>query len=177
MWRKTNEVQPSPDTSSRQVQPVIKADETPRPVATAAPAPAPVNTKVSKITSGLKIVGELSGSSDLYIDGEVQGKVHLADGRVTVGPNGRIQAEVQAREIVIEGSVQGNLKALESARLGSSSRVLGSISTPRLGIDEGARIRGRVETTTENHRRGNPVPEPFSESEPLRPVTVGFKGE
>ncbi len=57
-----------------------------------------------RLASGLKIRGELSGSSDLYIDGDVQGKINLAGSRVTVGPNGRIQADIEAGEIVVEGS-------------------------------------------------------------------------
>jgi cytoskeletal protein CcmA (bactofilin family) len=106
----------------------------------------------SSIGTGLKIRGELSGSSDLYIDGEAQGKITLIDSRVTVGPNGRVQADIEAREIIIEGSVQGNLKASENVRLASSSKVQGSVLTPRIGIDDGAKLRGKVEMT----RAGEP---------------------
>ena len=66
---------------------------------------------------------------------------------MTVGPNGRVQADIESREIVVDGTVQGNLKASDSAHFGSSSRVTGSVMTPRIGIDDGARLRGKVETT------------------------------
>jgi cytoskeletal protein CcmA (bactofilin family) len=101
----------------------------------------------SSIGMGLKIRGELSGSSDLYIEGEAQGKIVLINSRVTVGARGRVQADIEAREIVIEGSVQGNLKAHENIRLASSSNVQGSVLTPRIGIDDGAKLRGKVEMT------------------------------
>ena len=82
----------------------------------------------SSIGAGLKIRGELSGSSDLYIEGDVQGKIILAGSRVTVGARGSVQADIEARDIVIEGNVQGNLKAHESVRLGGSSKVQGSVA-------------------------------------------------
>ena len=111
-------------------------------------APAPVSSAASRINSGLKITGEVFGDSDLVIDGEVQGKVRLSSGRVTVGSSGRVQAEIEAREIVVDGTVQGNLKAADSVRLGPAGRVTGSVLTPRIAIDDGARLRGKVETTT-----------------------------
>jgi cytoskeletal protein CcmA (bactofilin family) len=100
----------------------------------------------STISTGLRIHGELTGSGDLYIDGEAQGSIRLGQSKVTVGPHGRVQADIEAREIVIEGTVQGNLKAGESIRLGAASNVQGSLMTPRVAIEDGARLRGKVET-------------------------------
>ncbi len=111
----------------------------------AAPAPLPTNVD-SRIGSGLKIRGEITGSSDMYIDGDVQGKVRVGSGRLTVGPSGRVQADLEAREIVVNGSVVGNLKAADRVQLGSTGSVQGSVVTPRIGIDDGARLRGNVET-------------------------------
>jgi cytoskeletal protein CcmA (bactofilin family) len=173
MWRKSNDAKPSPQEASKppEQQPsapqAVKSQGAP---AAAAPIPGPAMPPVappapvfsppaarnvvthdtsapSSLGSGLKIRGELSGSSDLYIDGEAQGKITLADSRVTIGPNGRVQADIEAREIIIEGTVQGNLKARESIRLGPSSKVQGSVLTPRIGIDDGATLRGKVEMT------------------------------
>jgi cytoskeletal protein CcmA (bactofilin family) len=67
------------------------------------------------------------------------------NGRVTVGPSGRVIADIDAREIVVNGTVQGNLKASDSVRLGASGHVEGSILTARIGIEDGARLRGNVE--------------------------------
>jgi len=126
----------------------VAAAPNPVPV-TAAPitAPAPLPTNVdSRIGSGLKIRGEIVGSSDMYIDGDVQGKVRVGSGRLTVGPSGRVHADLEGREIIVNGTVVGNLKAADRVQLGSTGSLEGSVVTPRIGIDDGARLRGNVET-------------------------------
>jgi cytoskeletal protein CcmA (bactofilin family) len=168
MWHKTDG-KPSPETpqppaginTKSQVAPeppalsAVSPSPT-EPVPTAAPraevpepavvaAPAPFATGTSRIQAGLKVHGEISGNSDLYIDGELQGKLRLGNGRVVIGPNGKVQADIEASGVTIEGFVQGNIKATESVRLGPGSRVQGSVLTPRIGIDDGARLRGKVE--------------------------------
>jgi cytoskeletal protein CcmA (bactofilin family) len=141
MWNKSAEAKPSSQAADTSV-PVIPA-QVPPPVSIPTAATAPNGT--TTIAAGLKISGEISGTSDLYIDGETQGKVRLPNARVTVGPNGRVQADIEAREIIIEGTVQGNLKAGERLHLGAASRVQGSVLTPRFAIEDGARLRGKVE--------------------------------
>lgn len=145
-----------------QVTPALSASSIPppTPAAVVTPAPArPISSPtapiparnstggVTHIGSGLKIRGEISGTSDLTIDGEAQGKISLPDSKVTVGPNGHVHSDIEAREIVIQGQVQGNLKAGESVSLGASSRVQGSVLTPRISIEDGAGLRGNVEMT------------------------------
>src|SRR5690348_7839166 len=166
MWRKPDEkpvsqLSKSPVAAPVNAAPVSAAPIVAEPPAAAPPPPeprvfkspavepvaaAPVSPSASRINSGLKITGEVFGDSDLVIDGEVQGKVRLSSGRVTVGSSGRVTAEIEAREIVVEGTVQGNLKAADSVRLGPAGRVTGSVMTPRIAIDDGARLRGKVET-------------------------------
>jgi cytoskeletal protein CcmA (bactofilin family) len=184
MWRKPSEGKPSSEPDNLPVsapiasQPIdpIPASRVPSQVQAAPSAPAavtaaaPVARATSKISSGLKINGELSGDSDLYIDGEVHGKIRLGNTRVTVGPNGRVQADIEAREIMIDGHVEGNLKASESAHFGASSRVSGSVLTPRIGIDDGARLRGKVETTPKATARGSSATAKGRESADLQPV-------
>jgi len=97
------------------------------------------------ITSTLLIKGEVRGSEDLYIDGEVQGTIHLSNGRVTVGPHGKISANVDAREIIVRGKVQGALHGRERVEIGSTGEVRGDISTLRIAIGEGAQIHSKVE--------------------------------
>ena len=157
MWNKSAEAKPSPQASVAAVPVIPEPEVTPlqtRPPSAPAAAPTPAAYTVPKadaanslttISAGLKINGEISGNSDLYIDGETQGKIRLANARVTVGPNGRVQADIEAREIIIEGSVQGNLKAGERVQLGAHSKVQGSVLTPRFAIEDGARLRGKVE--------------------------------
>jgi cytoskeletal protein CcmA (bactofilin family) len=112
----------------------------------------PVARGISRISSGIRIKGEISGNDDLYIDGQAEGQFHFPQSKVTVGPNGKVKANIEAREIVVEGIVTGDLKASANVQLGGSSRVQGSLITPRIAIDDGARLRGKVEMT----RAGDP---------------------
>lgn len=176
-------VEPQPTVS----QPPIS----PAPVQQAAPPPPPVvsapvtkmvvtresssPSNASRIASGLKIRGELSGSADLVVDGELQGKIMLGDSRVTVGQSGRLQADIEARDIIVEGSVQGNLKARESVHLGSTSFVQGSVLTPRIAIDDGARLRGKVEMVRANESPVSSAAKPPADSDLLHPVNARSK--
>ncbi len=102
------------------------------------------------ITSTLIIKGDIKGSEDLYIDGEVQGTIHLSKGSVTVGPHGKIAADVDAREIVVRGKVTGALRGRERVEIGSTGEVRGDIATSRIAIGEGAQIHSKVEITGED---------------------------
>jgi len=108
-------------------------------------ATAPRANSISVIGAGLKIQGEITGDSDLVIEGEAHGRIRMMNGRVTVAANGRVNADIEAVEISVEGSVQGGLKASDRVRLGASSRVQGSVMTPRIAIEDGAKLRGKVE--------------------------------
>jgi cytoskeletal protein CcmA (bactofilin family) len=171
MWRKSNEANPSaepysaPGAARSQEPGKTQTPRTPQAASgLAVPAGAPASLNVSKISSGLKIQGELSGDSDLYIDGDVQGRVRLTNGRVTVGPNGRVQAEIEAREICVEGAVEGNLKASERAQLGASSRLIGNVLSPRIGIIDGAQLSGKIETDVKSPVRAASEPEHHREA-------------
>jgi cytoskeletal protein CcmA (bactofilin family) len=108
-------------------------------------ASAPRASSVSVIGAGLKIQGEITGDSDLVVEGEAHGRIRMVNGRVTVAASGHVNADIEAVEISVEGLVQGGLKASDRVRLGPSSRVQGSVMTPRIAIEDGARLRGKVE--------------------------------
>jgi cytoskeletal protein CcmA (bactofilin family) len=179
VWRKTAEAKPSLQASASPVPTPslsqVSQQLSPRVAPPVQPVPVPANA--SKITSGLKISGELSGAADLYIDGEVQGKILLAKGYVTVGPNGRVQADIEAREVSVEGTLRGNLKASDCVRLGSASRLQGNVQSPRVAIDEGARLRGKVDMTRGNASRSDMVPERMAESGVFQQVSARAKDE
>src|SRR5271156_3958888 len=106
---------------------------------------APRTNSASVIGAGLKIQGEITGDSDLVIEGEAHGRIRMVNGRVTVAPKGHVNADIEAVEISVEGFVQGGLKATDRVRLGPASQVQGSVMTPRIAIEDGARLRGKVE--------------------------------
>lgn len=97
------------------------------------------------IGKSIVIVGELSGGEDLTIEGQVDGKIELREHVVTIGPNGRIKAQIVARSIVVLGHVTGNLVATEKVDIGQNGSVEGDVVTPRIAIADGAHFRGSID--------------------------------
>ena len=151
-----------------------KRDEAAKPGApqpAPAPAPAPVtpaaphaaaeaarpqpNTSVDTNRGGLEktvnigksviIKGELNGSEDLTIEGQVEGKIELRQNVLTIGPNGKIKAQVFAKSVIILGEVTGNVTATEKVDIRDNGSVDGDIAAPRVAIAEGAHFRGSID--------------------------------
>jgi cytoskeletal protein CcmA (bactofilin family) len=101
------------------------------------------------IGKSVVIKGELSGSEDLYVDGNVEGKIELRSHSLTVGPNGKVKADLSAKTVVIEGKVDGAVKATERVDLRKSAVVTGDVTTQRIAIEEGAFLKGKVEIDKE----------------------------
>jgi cytoskeletal protein CcmA (bactofilin family) len=91
------------------------------------------------------IKGELNGSEDLTVEGYVEGRVELRDHVLTVGPNGRIKAEVFAKAVIVLGEITGNVTASEKVDIRDKGSVDGDIISPRVAIAEGAHFRGAVD--------------------------------
>ena len=91
------------------------------------------------------IKGELSGSEDLTIEGQVEGKIELRENVLTIGPNGKIRAEVFAKAVIVLGEVAGNVTASEKVDIRDNGSVDGDIVSPRVAIAEGAHFRGSVD--------------------------------
>jgi cytoskeletal protein CcmA (bactofilin family) len=97
------------------------------------------------IGRSVTIRGELSGKEDLLMDGIVEGTIALPGSRLTIGPNGRVLADIAAQDVVIYGVVEGNVRATGRIELRESAVVKGDIAAERLSIEENASIKGRVE--------------------------------
>ena len=97
------------------------------------------------IGKSVSIKGEVSGSEDIYIDGQVEGSVQLGEGNLTVGPNGRVRANIMARNVAIGGSLDGNIQASERTELRKTAVVNGNVQTCRIAIEEGAFFKGKLE--------------------------------
>ena len=97
------------------------------------------------IGKSVVIKGELSGSEDLTIEGHVEGRIDLKDNVLTIGPNGKIKAEVFAKAVVVLGEVTGNVTASEKVDIRDNGSVDGDIASPRVAIAEGAHFRGSVD--------------------------------
>lgn len=108
-------------------------------------APDPTRGDVGHIGKSVLIRGELTGSEDLYLDGEVEGTINLRDHKLVIGPNGKIRAAISAREIVVHGKVEGNVSASDRVEMKRGSGVTGDISTHRIVIEDGAQFKGSVD--------------------------------
>jgi cytoskeletal protein CcmA (bactofilin family) len=107
--------------------------------------PAPENAAVSVIGESLHFKGELSAGEDLIIEGTVEGKINQGKCCLTLRPNGRIIADVNATKIFIDGTVQGDLRATVSVTIRATGNVTGNIIAPRIAVDDGATFNGTIE--------------------------------
>ena len=102
------------------------------------------------IGKSVLVKGELSGSEDLYLDGEVEGTIELHNHRLVVGPNGRVRANITAREVIIHGRAEGNISGAERVELKKSCVLTGDITTQRIVIEDGAFFKGSVDLHRES---------------------------
>lgn len=91
------------------------------------------------------IKGEVTGTECLYIEGRVEGMIHLAGSRLTVGKTGEIMADIDAREIIVLGKVRGDCRASDRLDIRNGGSLMGNVITPRISIDDGAHFKGGVE--------------------------------
>jgi cytoskeletal protein CcmA (bactofilin family) len=105
--------------------------------------------EVAHIGKSVLIKGELSGSEDLYLDGEVEGSVDLKQHSLTVGPHGRVRANIRAREVIVHGKVDGNIAGDEKVELKKSAVLTGDITTQRIMIEDGAFFKGAIDLQKE----------------------------
>ena len=102
-------------------------------------------TEVAQIGKSVVIRGELTGSEDLLLDGEIEGTIELHQNALTVGPNGRVRAHINAKEVIIHGKVDGNVTGTERVELRRSGVLVGDIKTQRIVIEDGAYFKGVVD--------------------------------
>ena len=133
-------------------------------------ADAPRASDVATIGKSVIVRGELSGSEDLYVDGEVEGSIALRGQSLTIGPNGRVHANLEARNVIVHGRVDGNITASERVELRKSASLTGDISTARVAIEDGAYFKGTIDI-----QKGEPQariePKPQAVATPPAPAT------
>ena len=109
------------------------------------PVESPKSGRIAIIGASINIKGELQGDEDLTIDGRVEGKIDLREHNLTIGPNGKIRADLYARTIVVAGEVTGSAFAAERVEIAPSGRLIGDIASPRITIADGAHFKGSVD--------------------------------
>ena len=146
MWRRQDQPKASASAPDMTPRPPAPRLEPPVPPVAIAPPPDPAIFP-GHLTISHTIRGEISGSEDLYVDGEVEGKVHLEDAKIVIGPNGRVTADVEAREILVLGKVKGNLHGRDSVTIGRTGHVIGDVVTRHISVEDGAQVQGSLEVT------------------------------
>ena len=174
-----------------------KRDEAVRPTGTSTPGSAPVSTpsvqppaaeaarpqpntshdhrlEKSTVNIGKSVVikGELNGSEDLTIEGQVEGKIELRQNVLTIGPNGKIKAQLFAKSVIILGEVTGNVTATEKVDIRDNGSVDGDIASPRVAIAEGAHFRGSIDMQRTGGKSEGRQQEKTAASSP-QPVAAG----
>src|SRR5690348_7502725 len=112
------------------------------------------------IGKSVSIKGELSGSEDVYVDGQVEGNIQLSGNSLTIGPNGRVHANVAVKSVTVGGSLEGNIQASERTELRKTAVVNGDVQTRRIAIEEGAYFKGKLEILAAESKSvaaGNPA--------------------
>jgi cytoskeletal protein CcmA (bactofilin family) len=151
MWKRDENVRPA---GARE-----NGSPPPAPGPAAAPPPAAAMTSprpeaeakrqnerdIVNIGKSVVIKGELLGSEDLTIEGHVEGKIELRENVLTIGPNGKIKAEVFAKAVVVLGEVTGNVSATDKVDIRENGSVEGDIVAPKVAIAEGAHFRGSID--------------------------------
>lgn len=119
--------------------------------------PKNITGSMEQATIGRSVIikGDISGSEPLYIDGRVEGTINFADSRVTIGRNAIIVANVSAKEVVVMGTVTGNIHCSDRLDIRSEATVTGDVVTPRVCIEDGALVKGSVEVRTEKRQAHN----------------------
>jgi cytoskeletal protein CcmA (bactofilin family) len=104
-----------------------------------------VRSGAAALGKNVTVKGQIFAREDLTIDGEVEGTVECHEHRLTIGPNARVQAGLKAREIVIHGSIQGNVEAADKIDIKKEAKLVGDIKTSRIVIEDGAYFKGSID--------------------------------
>src|SRR5579863_8072568 len=121
------------------------------------------------------VKGQIFSREDLTIDGEVEGTVELQEHRLTVGPNGKVLASVKAREIVILGTIHGNVEASDKIDIRKEAKLVGDIKTARIVIEDGAYFKGNIDIVrAEAPRAAAPRAQAMAATPAASPAVAGM---
>jgi len=149
------------------------------------PETASVRSGSAALGKNVTVKGQIFAREDLTIDGEVEGTVECHEHRLTIGPNARVQASLKAREIIIHGSIQGNVDATDKIDIKKEAKLVGDIKTSRIVIEDGAYFKGSIDITktppvkAPQQAQTQPEPQPLSPPSPspvTRPPTPASMG-
>ena len=172
MWKSTRKE----DELTTPEQNVPRTMQTPTPPVTRPAEPTRVESTravdVATIGKSVVVRGELSGSEDLYVDGSVEGSISLKGQSLTIGPNGQVRANLEARNVIVHGKVDGNITASDRVDLRKSASLTGDISTARVAIEDGAYFKGTIDIQKAEPAAAKVEPKPPAVVTPPTPVST-----
>jgi cytoskeletal protein CcmA (bactofilin family) len=121
------------------------------------------------IGKSVLIKGQIYSREDLTIDGEVDGTIELQEHRLTIGPHGKVQAGIRARDVVIMGTVHGNIEAADKIDIRKEAKLVGDIKTARIVIEDGAYFKGSIDISRPEATKAQ-VPKPQAAAAPASPA-------
>ena len=169
MWKRDESAKPVQQPATTPVTPTVS---TPPPAAPRVEATRPSERDTVNIGKSVVIKGDLSGSEDLTIEGQVEGKIELRQNILTIGPNGKIKAAVFAKIVIVQGEVHGNITATERVDIRDAGSVDGDLSAPRIAIADGAHFRGSIDMQKSGVKPGEVKPVMAAENKPAAPAPV-----
>jgi len=134
---------------------------------------APTSREAAVIGPSIHIDGDVRGEEDLLIEGEVGGTVQLKNNSLTIGPNGKVRADVYAHSIYVDGFVEGDLFGAERVHIRKSAQVKGNVTSPRVSVEDGAKFKGAIEMDPQAAQGGNRPSAPRNaapQQAPAKPV-------
>jgi cytoskeletal protein CcmA (bactofilin family) len=121
----------------------------------------PARIIAASVGKTMRFLGEIHSDEELYFDGEIEGSLEVS-GRLTIGPNGKVKANVRAKELVVKGSIQGNVEAIDRIVITNGASIVGDVRTAGIVIDDGAFFKGGIDITRTEIR-----PESASSTPPI----------
>jgi cytoskeletal protein CcmA (bactofilin family) len=115
------------------------------PMTTLPPRPDPESGRSAVIGKAVVVKGQVFSREDLFLDGEVEGSIEMPESRLTVGPNGRVRAGIKARELVVLGTINGNVDIGDKTDIRREAKLVGDIKTVRITIEDGAYFKGSID--------------------------------
>jgi len=155
IWKKSDENIPTTQTPIQ-----------PPPKSSAQKMPSSSTREQALIGPSIKIEGNLSGGEDLFVEGQIDGKIELNDHNVTIGTKGRIKADIHGRSITVMGEVKGNLYGAEQIILQKSSKVRGNLFAVRVSLEDGADFKGSIDMTSKPASETKPPKKDDTEAKP-----------
>ncbi len=129
------------------------------------------------IGKSVKVIGQIFTKEDLYVDGDVEGTIESLENKVTIRPNGRVQASISAREVIILGQVQGNVETSDKVDIRKDAKLVGDIVAARISIEDGALFKGSIDIKKPEPKPTAAPPAVGKEpAHPPAPIAVGAAG-